>query len=403
MRKLLLSAAILATALGMGAQDAAQWEQICELPTAQGFFVCQDGTLLASTYRRDGDGGIYVSTDRGESWTLNEDVADRDWYRFVQMGDDVYALGYNCYLARSTDNGKTWEAFDYYPDVQDYMPKGMREAGACYGAAKLGDRLYFADFTGLVFYSDDDCETFQIADRDGLLLEQDGSSWYDSIYNLEAFNGKLYAFGLYVVFVYDEAAGTWSWERNDSNCMSVSTSAHGKLITGRAMPNYDPNVPLLMTLDTEGTWGQLGNPDFTDDRNARCLTSDKDGRLFVGLSMGGFLMTPDMGETWQEFSDGIPTFAPYPGCYMVPTESGCDDDYLYTTFYWSDLANMQSGIYRYPLSALPDAPVAIQDVTTNAANGATAYYDLNGRQVTAPTQGVYIKRDASGTHKIAVK
>lgn len=408
----LLTASVFA---GWDAQAEAQWEEILPLPTAQGFLVAENGNLLASTYRRDGQGGIYVSTDKGATWERNTTVADRDFYRFVEIDDAIYALGYQCYIAVSHDGGLNWEEINYYPYLEEVVPKGQY-AGACYAAAKHGDRLYFAEFNGAVFYTDDDCETFHITDRESMMVDAYGDLYPDAIYNLVSFNGKLYAFGLYVVWSYDEEADHWECDRADSNCMSVSTLVGDKLVTGRAMTNYSTDVPLIMSLDAEGNWSDLPRPEFTDDNNARALAS-KDGKIFVGLSMGGFLYTPDMGESWYNISEGFPQFAP--SFFMVPCAAQCDDDYLYAAVYWSNATDERSGVYRLPLAELPgttgvesvnasgtEVVLSVSQGTVVSSDGsAVEVYDAQGRRVAngSLAPGLYIARSGEKAAKIIIR
>ena len=358
------------------AQQAwAQWEQIQQLPATQNVFVAPNGNLISSDFQFDYSGGIYYSEDKGETWN-RADVDDFAYNTMIQAGEYIIASGECSTLARSKDNGKTWELLNYAYFMQEYIGEKGAEADLSYAITYYKNKLFLADFNGGgVIYSEDFGETWAMTDRESLMYESEYGMVIDSFYKLDTSNDCLLLFGAYFVYRLNEENYTWELLRNDSNFMGVTAHLGNKLVCGRSIMNYTDQVPfLLYTEDGGNTWGELPRPVGMIDNNIRAMYSF-DNHLIVGLQMGGIYYTPDLGGTCSDLSCGIPYYvSPPDAAYVseIPIAITGDDEYIYMAIYdepWSE--GTLSGIYRYKKSNLP----AAINSTINDSNN--IYYDNN--------------------------
>lgn len=352
---------IIASLLGTATMHAQSWEQIQKLPSAQNIFVAPNGNLISSDFQYiDYSGGIYYSTDKGDSW-IKCNVADYAYCKMIQAGEYIIAAGEGCNLARSKDNGATWEVLNYAYMFTDYISEDDLIYDVAYAIAYFKEKLFVADFGGGgVIYSEDFGETWTLTDRESLKYDlgqikstaKDDNKGIDSFYNLAENNGELLLFGVYFIYRLNEADYTWELLRNDCNFMGVSSTVDDKLICGRAIMNYNEASPYLeYTSDGGRSWGHIAHADTVDfDTNVRVLHSDEKG-LYSGMQSGVIYYTNDLGQNWTNISDGLPIS-------LSPLIIDSDDEYLYVAIYdtpWS--SSTASGIYRYKKSELPVASV----------------------------------------------
>lgn len=335
-------------------QAFAKWEQIRHLPATYDVFVAPNGNLIMSDLQYDYSGGLYYSEDKGATWT-KADVEDFAYGTIIQAGDYIIASGELCNLARSKDNGVTWELLNYAYMLYDYIEDKAAENDLAYALAYYKDKLFIADFNGGgALFSEDFGETWVMTDRESLMYEYGGEKYVDSFYKMDINNDRLLLFSMYFVYRLNEENYTWELLRNDSNFMGVTTNCNGKLVCGRSIYNYTDQVPFLeYTEDGGSTWNAVPRPEGMIDNNVRAIHSF-DNHLIVGLQTGGFFYTPDMGATWTDVSDGIPYYLHEEEgmepikVYEIPTEIVSDDEYIYVAIYdepWSD--GTLSGVYRY--------------------------------------------------------
>lgn len=345
----------------------AKWEKVYDLPASYACFVTKSGNLLMSDYQFiDYSGGIYISEDNGQTWTKT-DVADHCYSNFYAAGDYVFATGEACTLARSADEGKTWEELSFAYMYADYLSEEEIMYDPCYCITYHKNKLYVADFSGGgVIYSEDFGETWTMTDRESLMYDLDGGkapSYKDekptrvmeNFYNLTSYNDELYIFGVYFVFRLNEETGLWEVIRNDSNFMGVTTVFNGTLICGRSVINYGDHVPFLLTTQDGNEWGEVKRPEGMLDNNVRTMTCD-DKNLYVGLQQGGMYYTPDFGETWHFISEGLPSSGN--DVYYTLLSLTETEEYLYVVVYdnaWNGGAI--SGLYRMAKSELPISSV----------------------------------------------
>ncbi|MBR6750482.1 MAG: hypothetical protein IKM10_08365 [Bacteroidaceae bacterium] len=372
--KSLLRLGVLLVGLVSALNVSAAWEQIQKLPATQCVFVAPNGNLISSDFIFEHTGGIWCSQDKGTTWTKC-DVDDYAYGVMVQAGDYIIAAGEGCNLARSKDNGVTWEVLNYGYMFLDYIGEEGVEWDVAYAMTYFKGKLFVADFSGGgVIYSEDFGETWTLTDRESLKYDVGGvkstakdAYALDSYYSLAESDGNLLLFGVYFIYRYNESDNTWELLRSDSNFMGVNTLYDGKLVCGRAITNYTDQVPFLeYTADGGKTWGVVARPEGMIDNNVRAIHSDEKG-LYVGLQNGGLYFTDNFGESWSFISKGMPTMNDE-GAYEIPMIITSDADYVYMAVYkepW--LQSDVSGVYRLAKSELPVA--AVDKVKADAVVG----------------------------------
>lgn len=365
MPRLVMAIAALSTLTGA----SAAWEQIHERPTTQAHFITSDGTFLLSDFLDNRTGGIFISTDRGMTWEQTA-VRDYNYHTFYETDGYVFAIGYNARIARSADNGRTWEVLNYSKALEGVIEDKAIDSCVTYSMEKRGDRLYIGDFAGGgVLYSTDFGESWNLTDRESLMINIEGiGPSMDSFYNLVDFAGSLYAFGALSVHRYDDTADKWEPVNINSNFMAVSTIVGNRLVCGRANPNFDSELEYLLWTEDGETWNRIEAPEaYTEagiSRNVRAIHSDDTYIYTTGpdgltpnpepvgapyITCPDFFYTSDFGETWTRV-DGLPA-------RHYPLTIQTDADYVYVALY-SPFENVTtSGLWRLPKSELSSASV----------------------------------------------
>lgn len=344
--KALFMVCFMVVAATAGAQKG--WEQLYHLPTANAMHIANGGNFLMADYTFDMTGGLYVSEDKGATWTKTN-APDYAFNIFVENEEYVFAAGMAARVARSNDGGKSWEILSYGRAVEDALGADNVEWTTAYAMTLHDGKLFVGDFNGGgVVYSEDNGETWKATDIESLSYgEEDpksGKRAVECIYSLVSYNGELYAFGIYFVFRYDAANNTWVVVRDDSNFMAINTFYQGKACFGRSIENYTYDEDFIVTLNEAGEWGALQRPD-TDDNNIRAMHGDGDN-LYVGMGKGGFYYTTDGGANWGMLETN------YPG--GTPMQIRADEEYIYLTTYfdpWGDPSSA-SGLWRLAKSEL---------------------------------------------------
>ncbi len=430
-KKLLIKLALVAIVMFVGSFDAvAKWEFVQQITSPYCMTTTSKGTILVANYVFDGTGGIYRSDDQGATWTKT-DAPDYTYGKILDAGDYIIATGRSCRVARSNDDGKTWEVTSYASAITTQTAAELDQT-ISYAAAMHNGRLYVGDFCGAgVLYTTDFGETWHRTDVPSMqyqLGSRKPSNVTENIYNLASYNGELYAFGVYYIFKYDEANDVWVTLRDDSNFMSVSTVFNGMLVCGRTVMNQNTEVPYLLTFD--GTnWGEIARPEGLADNNTRCITSD-DKAIYVGMQHNGFYCTFNGGESWVAMSDGLPS--------MIGGNEGeiqhllnvtNDDTYVYIIVYDEPFDESGiDGVYRITKAELEALHAASAiDIEADELNvrfdGSYLYVgectamtisDLSGRTIDLAvvdgkvdlqslTTGVYMYSVVNGDKKVAGK
>lgn len=375
---------------------SASWQLVKALPATYACTITPSGRLLVADYQFDGTGGIYMSADEGTSWTKTE-ADDHCYAKFLQAGKYIYAVGQGANIARSEDEGDTWDQLDYSEALATVVGAAGVPYTACYGIAQLGDRIYVADFSAGVLYTDDWGETWQFTDRESMSFTVDdgggkGSvTQTENIYNLTAFNGQLYAFGVYFIYRYDADNDRWIQLRDDSN-FSVATTVHGgRLFCARTIEDQNVDNPFVQVTADGETWTATNRPEGIIDNYVRCLGSDDRG-LYAGHIRYGFFYSPDDGKTWQDLSDGLPVKTnPYDGSEqtLTPLDIVTTDQYVYMTLYDYPGSDAVSGLYRLPKSELTTGIGHVKADIDAPAN--SRRYLPDGRHAGKSVHGLYIE------------
>lgn len=357
MRKALLLLTLLCI---FTSQAASKWELSFDLPSAHAVFATSHGNIVASDFDYlDYNGGIYISEDNGETWSKTN-AADYCYSNFYEAGDYVFATGEKCRIARSNDGGKTWEILNYAYALKGIVTDEELDYTQCHTMAYYKGRLYIADFNGGgVLYSEDYGESWEVSDRESLMYKDqvDGKDYMDNLYNLVVFNDQLYLFGGLFVFRFNDETECWDVMRNDSNFMVVSTIYNNKLVCGRAIENETFNANFLEFTSNGESWAPINRPEGQKNNYIRALAAD-DNNLYAALLTKGIYYTSDMGRTWIEIFESLPTNKYDSTQYLAPLKMAVSGDYLFAAIFEVPMYDDRgSGIYRIKISELPTAGV----------------------------------------------
>lgn len=427
--------------LGVVSQPShAEWEQIYSLPTTQAHFITSKGTFLLSDFNDDRKGGIYISSDKGETWTKT-DVKDFNYHKFYEADGYVYAMGYNSRIARSNDDGRSWEILNYSSVLKGVVEDKAIDSLVAYAVLQSGDRLYIGDFAGGgVLYSKDHGETWTLTDRESMTINLEGiGNVIDSFYNLVEFKGSIYAFAALTIHRYDIAADKWELVNLNSNFMAVSTIFDDRLVCGRSAPNYDPGEDYLVWTSDGYEWRGMESPEPYGEvdvsRNVRALYSDDTYIYAIGpdglmpnpepfgpeyVNAPDFFYTSDFGKNWNRNTEGLPA-------RTYPLTLISDEDYVYTAVYSPIPSETGSGLWRLSKKELSESGVgAIRDtesagvrfsgsmmeltsvaesVNIYSLAGVTVYSACNVSEVNTGLlgKGAYIYEIVSGGKKVTGK
>ncbi len=425
-----MSAVALAAALLLSPMKAgAQWEPVSLHHGVWGVFVTSSGNILYSDYQFDGSGGIYASTDGGKTFTKTN-AEDYTYNRFYQFGELIYATGNGGKIARSDNDGESWVTLDYgTPDGEKIADV---EYSACYGLAEKDYRLYAADFSAGILYSDDNGDTWHFTDRTSLAIacggtgekDEKGMLFTENFYTPYNYKGNIYAFGANYICRYDEQADKWSKVMEGSNFMVALAERNDTLFCGRAVDDYDSTKPFLQYTTDGEHWKSLSRPDGEQCNYVRCLEIHGKN-LFVGHIRDGVYVSDDGGNTYVNISDGLPMLTTVQGYYLSPLEMKATDDYLYASLFDTSTDDTAGGLYRLPLSKLPNRIAQVKNTfgKMELAGGMLQFankadrielYDLSGANkltarhanrldISSLPAGTYIYKVCKGQNKMTGK
>ncbi len=348
----------------------AEWEHFYSIRAPYCMHVTPEGRILVADYRFDGKGGIYY-TDDGKTWTKS-DAPDYTYGLFLDAGEYLIATGKAGRVARSADNGTTWEVTSYASAVADILDAGSLDRTISYGAAMHNGKLYVCDYAGAgVLYTEDFGETWKCTNIKGLQYEIENPrgepgemmTVTENLYNLVSYKGKLLAFGIYYIFEYDEANDEWTIMRSDSNWTIQYAVHNGLFVAGRSIMSQDDSVPFLQTYDGK-EWGELPRPEGWLDNNVRCFESDGNA-LYIGFQHSGFMFTADNGETYYQMNEGLPATEQFAFQYQHIIDLTSDDKYVYAIIYDEpQKLRFIDGVYRISKEELLE-PVGIESVNAD--------------------------------------
>jgi photosystem II stability/assembly factor-like uncharacterized protein len=286
----------------------ASWEPVAGAPgtsTVAGPAADSAGSLILA----GGDGGVFRSTSRGDSWEYSSDgfvaylvsALAVDPANSSTLWAGVYANARRPALIHSTDSGQSWSPVDASPNPIDVsrLLIDPRDSSRMYAT------MYVDSETG-IYRSEDAGRTWTASPRvDEYLgfLELDPHE-PDRLWKLSSPSGNLIA--------------PWNLSRSDDGARSfsaVSTLAQGvySLVFDGRRPGtiyagsyfelgdgwyaYPEGGSIFVSRDAGMTWSQ--NPtDFGGAVSAIATDPFEDDILFLGTSGGGLYRSFDDGASW---------------------------------------------------------------------------------------------------------
>lgn len=338
------------------------------------------GTLYVTTYPGSG-GYIYMSRDRGENW-IKADVEGAVYSATLQIGDVMFFGGRGSKIARTLDDGETWDLFNFdhiynAPDAD------------IYALAYHNNKLYAAIFGLGICVSEDMGITWNETDRESLMVsyEIDGRNTY----TMESFNGKLFAIGANGIWMLNEDEITWSLQR-ETWFSGNSLVFNNRLYISYVIQNGTQGIEF--TEDGE-VWQEIPNNNSLPSFDIRGFQTDGEN-IFVGTVDQGVFYTPDEGETWIATEDWPPFFE-IPGVVTflsIPMDFCFLDGEIFAASYemgiykmehpnpptiMNELNNIQVNYSIYPNPALDF--LKINFTIEHPAQVSFSIYDMLGHQL----------------------
>jgi len=258
--------------------------------------ICtQAGALLACTPI---DGGIYQSTNSGDTWRLVFGLGHAQGVmRLVTCRDDMIFLLSPQTVLLSTNGGGIWiEA-----DTGIVLNPLASNASLCPSANGV---IYLAMDTCVYRSTNGGTRWSRSAGTDlGGSIVQVGEHLYATsarISYLEASqHGNIFALNYDIALKSTNGGDTWVRATNNSGC-SLEIAPDGSLWMGRARS-------ISRSTDEGTTWTQLSSLDF--QRFVR-FAFDPAGAVFAVNQGGGIFRSRDAGKNWTVLSNGISVVAP---------------------------------------------------------------------------------------------
>jgi hypothetical protein len=234
---------------------------------------------------------LFVSTDKGETWQLNESLYDHphraEWFPgagglclHTIIPDPV--IPERMYVAISTggcyrtdDGGKTWNPFNKNVRA-DFLPDNLPEFGQC--VHKIAVHPHRPD----VLFQQNHCGVYR--------SDNNAEDWVD------IGDGKLPSrFGFPIAVHPHEPETIYTvLEESDEYRLSV-----------------DGSFAVWRSQDSGGTWQRLTNglPDrahLVVLREAMATDQFEDAGIYIGTSTGQVFASRDAGESWEKIVDYLP-------------------------------------------------------------------------------------------------
>jgi hypothetical protein len=297
--------------------------------------------------------GIYVTTDHGDNWTFPETIPDGTFAHTFVHFDGAYYLGeYYNGVKKSTDNGQTWSV------VNTGIPEGF----GVYQMQTDGEHLYCIANT---------------ANRE--LMRLDGDTWVNMGLSAQIFDFKVSGDDLFFlesnaikhhnftsgvttdltegiigttvtpvpvnansVFALASNATYFSSNGGDSWALVADRIFKNLVISGGQIIAVD-ETGVFTSTDDGASWTASGSSLPTADHRTHItsLVSNPAG-VFIGVSKtrgrdhlppvweaGGVFKSQDDGQTWTEFTNGLPS----QGAVKAPVSKiyQCDDHLIIRT------------------------------------------------------------------------
>jgi len=217
--------------------------------------INENGQIFAGM----GSGGIFRSTNNGNSWTQVFGSQNKGWVKTLSINANghIFAGLFYGYVFRSTNNGDSWTEVLSVPEVNVY----------CLSINSSGHVFVGTDDGGGVYRSTDD-----------------GDSWTQI------------ATGL-----------------TDRSVESLAINANGHIFAGV----FGRGV--YRSTNNGDSWA-LVNGDPNDDINS--IVIDPSGHIFVGTRYFGVYWTTDNGNSWEQINGGLPDVTKGGDCILAISPNG---------------------------------------------------------------------------------
>jgi ligand-binding sensor domain-containing protein len=228
-------------------------------------------------------GGVFRSTDNGDSWTSANLVLTNDGVLSLAINSsgEIFAGTYRSGVFRSTDNGGSWT-----PVIIGLTTTKVRSL-----AIQASGEIFAGTIGGGVFRSTDNGGSWSPANT-GLT---------DTEIEALAINSTGHIFAGTIgrgVFRSVDNGGSWTEINNDLNAAvsSLASKASGEIFAGT-------NGGVFRSTNTGDSW-TLVNSGLTN-KYVYALAINASGGIFAGTSDGGVFRSADNGGTWTPVNAGL--------------------------------------------------------------------------------------------------
>lgn len=288
----------------------AQWKKT-SFPTGEVFtiFATSGGNLLVSEYSYDVEmAGLYISTDAGETWSKTQ-LPDYRFTAFCETDEYLFAGGTQGRIARSNDDGLTWEMLR----CDNLFDK---EVGEIRDMIEYHGKVFASIYGSGVVYTENMGEKWVLTDTLSMTADYDRTINGRNTMCFEVVNDALLAIASHGFFIYNESENNWILIKEDTFFAVASVLFNDRVFVGYSASRE----PFMERSEVNNifTWERLTPPTYSEkdgndwalsmrDNNAWALVGDEEeGILYAGTTETGVIYTTDEGYTWKQYSEGLP-------------------------------------------------------------------------------------------------
>ena len=291
----------------------------------------------------DFGGGVFRSTNHGDSWTLVNDgltTSNNVNALLVTTNGDVFAGIYGDGVFRSEDNG------DHWTQVNDGLTATFVLS---FTTNASGDVFAGAYFGGGVFRSTDRGETW--SEKNAGLTATDVRA--TAVSGNDIFAGT-YGIGM---FRSSDLGESWQKVNNGLSALyvrSLAVNASGDIFAGADF--VDGSGGIFRSTDNGASWTDVSDGVITTD--VRALAIDSSSHMFAGTYFGGGVFrSTDNGESWVPVNDGqtcgnIWSLAINAGGDIFAGSAGCEDGVYRSTDGGDHWTLVNTGLTSTDIAAL---------------------------------------------------